>query len=114
MKKLIVLAVTLMMTQFSFASTLTCKDLLKSSLQLHRLSVQNISAMKGNLKIEAEIINQWAAQVERASRNGSTINASGMKGNAKQLLQQSSTLQEFENSLEKELQLITEAAMDCE
>lgn len=114
MKKLIILSLALMMNQLTFASTPSCKDLLKSSLQLNRLSVQNISAVKGNLRVEAGIINQWAAQVERASKNGTSINASGMKGNARELLKQSSTLEQFETSMERELQLITEAAMDCE
>lgn len=114
MKKLIVLSVTMMITQLSFASTPSCKDLLKSSLQLHRLSVQNISAVKGNLKLEAGLISQWVTQIDRATRNGSFINTTGMKGNARELLKQSSTLEEFENSMERELKLITEAAMDCE
>ncbi len=113
MKIILTLAV-LLNVSFSFAQESDCRDLVKKLLALSNLSAQNLAAVQTNLKVESEVIKQWAQTTDTAFATGKRIPTAGMRKNAHALLEQANTLQKFNTSFNTEIQKIMTESMDCQ
>jgi hypothetical protein len=112
MKKMLIL-LSLNFSLYAQTPNYDCKEIIAKALLLNQISLKNIDLVKGNLVKEANIIETWARQIDRATQNHYQISTKGMKENARQLKSQSLTLEEFKNSMQAEMNILIENALEC-